>query len=65
MLEGVLEALSATIAVAQESAAPEGVVTSGWPYAIAAYVITGLGLTAYAWSLAHRLKVANKEEQES
>jgi len=65
MLEGILGALSATVAVAQQSAAPEGVVTSGWPYAIAAYTITGLGLAAYAWSLANRLKEANKEERES
>ncbi len=64
MLEGAFGALSAVIAVAQESAAPEGVVASGWSYAIAAYVITATGLIAYAWSLANRLKKANKQEQQ-
>ncbi|HEX9737533.1 MAG TPA: CcmD family protein [Thermoanaerobaculia bacterium] len=43
-------------------AAPEGVVAGGWSYAIAAYVITALGLSVYAWSLASRLKKANREE---
>ncbi len=66
MLEGILGTVSATLAAVQESAAPQGVVASGWPYAIAAYVITFLGLTVYAWSLANRLKTAaNNEELES
>jgi len=64
MLEGILGVLCAALA-AQSSAAPEGVVTSGWPYAIAAYCITGLGLATYAWSLARRLREANKGEHKS
>lgn len=64
MLEGIPGVLSAALAV-QPSAAPEGVIASGWPYAIAAYTITGLGLAIYAWSLARRLREANKEEHKS
>ena len=41
---------------------PEGVVTSGWPYAIAAYTITVVGLTAYALSLISRFKKAKQED---
>lgn len=43
--------------------APEGVIVGGWAYAIAAYLITALGLSVYAWSLVSRLKKANREEE--
>jgi CcmD family protein len=36
--------------------APEGVIIGGWSYVIAAYVITLLGLGAFAWSLRSRRK---------
>lgn len=43
---------------------PEGVVTGGWPYAIAAYTITFTALVIYTWSLVSRLKKARQEEEE-
>lgn len=43
---------------------PEGVVAGGWAFAIAAYVITALGLSVYAWSLVSRLRKANREDEQ-
>jgi len=39
---------------------PEGVIVGGWSYVIAAYFITGLGFSLYAWSL-HRRERAEEE----
>lgn len=35
---------------------PEGVIVGGWSYVIAAYTVTAVGLTLYAWSLRSRLR---------
>jgi CcmD family protein len=40
----------------------EGVIVGGWPYVIAAYAITAIGLTAYFWSLRRRQNQLDKED---
>ena len=39
----------------------QGVITDGWPYVITAYSITVAVLTAYGYSLFHRLKKAQED----
>ena len=40
----------------------EGVIVGGWPYVIAAYLITTAGLLGYLWSLLRRKKHLDNEE---
>jgi CcmD family protein len=42
----------------------EGVIVGGWSYVIAAYVITGTGLTIYLWSLIARLRKSHNREED-
>jgi CcmD family protein len=42
----------------------EGVIVGGWNYVIAAYVITGAGLTLYIWSLVARLRNSHNREED-
>ena len=44
---------------------PQGVIPGGWPFVIAAYVITIGVLSGYAFSLFSRFKKAQREEEES
>jgi hypothetical protein len=41
---------------------PEGVIAGGWSYVTAAYAITAVVLTAYAWSLWRRWRAEQPEE---
>ena len=40
----------------------EGIIVGGWPYVVAAYLITTAGLLGYVWSLARRRKQLDSEE---
>jgi CcmD family protein len=40
----------------------EGVIVGGWPYVIAAYTITAVGLVAYLWSLRRRKNQLDNED---
>jgi len=40
----------------------EGVIVGGWPYVIAAYTITAVGLAAYFWSLRRRHNQLDNED---
>jgi len=41
---------------------PDGVIVGGWEYVIAAYTVTAVGLSIYAWTLLARLRRAEREE---
>ena len=43
---------------------PDGVIAGGWEYAIAAYVVTAVGLIVYAWSLRLRRRRLEHEDLE-
>jgi CcmD family protein len=40
----------------------DGVIVGGWPYVIAAYSITAVGLIAYFWSLRRRRNQLEDED---
>ena len=40
----------------------EGVIVGGWPYVVAAYSITVIGLVAYLWSLGRRRHRIDRED---
>ena len=43
----------------------EGIIEGGWGYVIAAYVLTAITLTAYAWSLFRRWHKARRSEEKN
>ena len=44
---------------------PEGVISGGWSYVVAAYSLSAVALSAYAWSLARRRSELRKGESDA
>ena len=42
----------------------DGVIVGGWSYVVAAYSITVAALAAYAWSLVHRRRKTELEQED-
>lgn len=44
---------------------PEGVISGGWSFVVAAYCITAVGLLVYAWSLHRRTQLQQRKKEKS